>query len=549
MQSAIDSAPASPAPHESTTARGQVRAWVLPAAALLAICGLGVWTRLRDLGVESFWYDECITFFRARLEIPRLISDSIGRNHIPTYFIGMHYLLPLGDDEWWLRLPSAIVGMLKVPMLAAMGWVLGGPRAGLAAALLLVLAPQQLHYDQEARMYALQNFAFCFALLGQLWLLSHPHAAVQGFSRKQPEPSGSPAGAQAPHELRFARVAWALWVAGTAFGLWLHNTSALFLTASSSATLVLLILDKTVRKRMFWHWVIANLVVLLLWAPWWPSLLLQLQDHSFADNDFSNPPSARQFWNGVRDLMLGGGSELINGLMLALVLLGIFELRRRPVILLALLLLSLSAPGQLFLISQKKPLFVPRLFLWGGLAAYVLAAHAALFSRRGWLPAVLVAGLFGAVTVLGLRDLEQNYYAKTTKHDWRSAARLIESRLGTPGVVVYGLNRRERMPLSYYAERVTDRIPIPLLIDAEHRSRPHITEVPKDVRRVLLVYGTQLKGNRRPAIANAAEDGGHRVARTRLQGVTVEEYKIRVRRPAKRKPEPEQPEPAQSESL
>jgi mannosyltransferase len=542
MQSAIDSAPARPVPEETATARGHVRAWLVPAVALLAVLGLGVWTRMRDLGVESFWYDECITFFRARFPIPRLISDSLGRNHVPTYFIVMHYLLPLGDDEWWLRLPSAVFGMLKVPILAATGWVLGGPRVGLAAGLLLVLSPQQLHYDQEARMYALQNLAICFSLLGQLWLLSHPQAAVHCFSRKPPGEQAAPAAAQDPRELRMGRVAWVLWGFGTALALWLHNTSPLFLTASSYATLVLLLLDRSVRKRMFWHWVVANLVVLLLWSPWWPSLLRQLQDRSFAGNDFSNPPSARQLWSGVRDLMLGGSNDVINGLMLALVLLGAFELRRRPVILLALLLLSLSAPGQLFLISHSKPLFVPRLFLWGGLAAHLLAAHAALFARRGWLAAVLVAGLFGAVTVLGLRDLEQNYYAKTTKHDWRGAARVIESRLGKTGLAVYGLNRRERLPLTYYAEREKDRIPIPRLIDAEPRSRPPINEIPKDVRHLLLVYGTQLKGKRVPRIARAAEDAGRKVARTRLRGVTVDEYRIRVRRPAR-------PEPAESESL
>jgi mannosyltransferase len=536
MTSAGDSPPRSLVTHETTPSA--LRARVLPVAALLVLCGLGVWTRLRDLGIESLWYDEAITFLRARLAIADLIADSIAQNHLPTYFVFMHYLLPLGDDEWWLRLPSAIFGMLKVPILAAIGWTLGGARVGLAAALLLVLSQPQLHYDQEARMYALQNLVIAVALLGQLWLLSHPLAAVSCFARHTPDPA-QPMEDMMDRAIELkARMAWALWVGGAGLALWLHNTSALFLTASSCATVGLLIFDRVVRIRMFWYWVAANLLVLLLWCPWWPTLLLQLGDQGFGHKRFVAAPSARQVWDSVRMLMLGSRSGILNGSMFVLAMLGVFELRRRPVILLGLLLLSLLAPGQLLVLSQFKPLFVPRLFLWGTLAATVLAAHGVSFSRHGRWSALLVSALFGLITVLGLIELDRNYYQKQRKPDWRGAAQLLELRAAEPNVVVYAVNRRERKPLTYYAERERNRILVPPFIDAVPTEQPQLSKLPKAARRMLLVHEAKRERKGLPEIVKAAESRGRRISRTRLHGVTVVEYDLRGRAGASRRTRP-----------
>jgi mannosyltransferase len=529
MPSASDSLSVSCVPLATKASAARTR--VLPAVALLAICGLGVWTRLRDLGAESLWYDEAITFLRGRLAIPDLVADSIAKNHVPTYFVFMHYLMRLGDDEWWLRLPSAIFGMLKVPVVAAIGWTLGGMRVGLAAGLLLVLSRPQLHYDQEARMYALQNLAVSLALLGQLWLLSHPAVAVRCFSRRTLDSLQPSGGVPDPMmSVRAARVAWALWVFGSAGALWLHNTSALFLTASSCATVALLILDPTVRVRMFWYWVAANLIVLLLWCPWWPTLLSQLGERGFGHKPFNGAPSGRQVWDAFRMLMLGSRSVILNGSMVVLTVLGIIELRRRPVILLGLLLLSLLACGQILVLSQWKPLFVPRLFLWGTLAAAVLAAHGVSFARHGRWSAVLVAVLLGSVTVVGLIDLDRNYYDKERKPDWRGAAQLLARRADAPSVAVYGVNRRERKPLTYYAERACDRIAVPPFLDARPTNQPSISEPPSDARRMLLVHEAKLaRRGLLPEIVKAAESRGRRVSNTRLRGVNVLEYDLRRR--------------------
>jgi uncharacterized membrane protein len=63
--------------------------------------------------------------------------------------------LPLGSEEWVLRLPSALVGLLSIYLLYRLGSALFDRLTGLAAALLLAVSPFHVWYSQEARMYAL----------------------------------------------------------------------------------------------------------------------------------------------------------------------------------------------------------------------------------------------------------------------------------------------------------------------------------------------------------------------------------------------------------
>src|SRR4029453_1689800 len=61
----------------------------------------------------------------------------------------------IGPSAWAVRLPSALVGTLAVPLVGAGGGVLSGPRAARRAAWFAALAPILVHHAQEARMYAL----------------------------------------------------------------------------------------------------------------------------------------------------------------------------------------------------------------------------------------------------------------------------------------------------------------------------------------------------------------------------------------------------------
>ena len=62
------------------------------------------------------------------------------------------------DNEFFLRVPSAVLGVLTVPLVYALGRTIGGARLAAVAALFFAIAPFQIRYAQEARMYALLTF-------------------------------------------------------------------------------------------------------------------------------------------------------------------------------------------------------------------------------------------------------------------------------------------------------------------------------------------------------------------------------------------------------
>jgi mannosyltransferase len=489
--------------------------WAYSLAGVVAVVGLGIWTRFHHLGMESLWIDESTTFYRARLPIPELIENSIGKMHIPTYFLLIHHVMRLGDDEWMLRMPSAVFGVLKVLLVTIAGSIVSGRRVGLVAGLLLILSPTQLRYDQEARMYAAQTFGTCLALVGQLWLLTRPRQAVECWSRRRGA-EGDRGGATA------ARWAWVAWGAGVVFALYMHNTSALYMVASSTATLVFLIADPTCRVRFFWHWVVANLIVLLCWSAWLPSLASQMGSSAFAGFEWHGVKSFRVLLATTSELLLGKSSPF-NALVLGLAVAGAVQLRRRPVILVTLLVLSLSAPALFWLVSVFKPIFMLRLLMWAGPAFYVLAAHGVLVMPRVWQQAIAALVLAG----VGFWSLERDYYAREIKSNWRGAAQVLTKHVDDGALVVQAESLEGRV-IRYYADRNTDRIRLPTILTAgSARGKPLVREALKSATHLVYVTVNTRTTHRavvRPAISNA-----RLVGRVEPEDIIIEHYVLNQR--------------------
>ena len=174
--------------------------WIVGAtvvAALLRFTALGEW---------SFWVDEAHTWRDATMPLEGergLFSEDRAYYALP--FLALRGLLALGwigGDEWGVRMPFAVVGVLAVPVLALCGRRLVGPTATVLAAWFCALDPWHVFWSQNARGYGL---AFLFAtlavnriawwsdrrrwqdlLLGLLLMvlgfLCHPTVALQGAS-------------------------------------------------------------------------------------------------------------------------------------------------------------------------------------------------------------------------------------------------------------------------------------------------------------------------------------------------------------------------------
>ncbi|RLC77607.1 MAG: hypothetical protein DRI61_11230 [Chloroflexi bacterium] len=123
---------------------------------LIALLLGAAFLRLLNLGTQSLWFDEIITWLRATLPFGQFLEFSrTNIVHPPLYFLLMRLVSYLGTDEFTLRFPSACLGIIGVASMYSLVRKLYGRKVGLVAAALLAVNPFHIWYSQEARMYAL----------------------------------------------------------------------------------------------------------------------------------------------------------------------------------------------------------------------------------------------------------------------------------------------------------------------------------------------------------------------------------------------------------
>lgn len=159
--------------------------------------------------------------------------------------MALHYWAGLGRSEAWLRLSSAVAGILAVPLTLWLGLEVCPERrwpnrGAVAAALLLATSAWHIQYSRELRMYP---------ALGLLLLLHL--AAFLRYAR------GGGLGWLALSSLAAGAAPWVHY-----FGLFGPMLSGVWMLRN--------------RRDKASGWALAALVGLALFAPWWPSLRVQL---------------------------------------------------------------------------------------------------------------------------------------------------------------------------------------------------------------------------------------------------------------------------------
>ncbi len=230
--------------------------------------------RFYHLGVQPLWLDEALTWLYAGAQYQETAGSDV---HPPLYFslvrVWMHGVpgleipaLAVQDNEFFLRLPSAVLGVLTVPLVFAVGRVIGGIRLGLVAALLFAVAPFQVRYGQEARMYALLTFLAVLVMWGVAWLLTLSRVDASGAN-------GSEADSRALLGQGRALPAWLAIVAGRVGALYTHNTAVVLLISWNLVVLMCLLAGGLRQPRFVWHWSAAIATILVCWTPWLPRML------------------------------------------------------------------------------------------------------------------------------------------------------------------------------------------------------------------------------------------------------------------------------------
>jgi len=408
---------------------------------VLVLALLAIATRFYQLGAESLWLDEAITYHRARVPFGELVADAKTNHHDPAYFLLVKAWMVFGDSEFVLRAPSACAGVLNVLAVYALGRVVGGRWVGLGAALVILLNLASVKYDQEARMYASYALGATIAIAGLMWLLDHPEKAGLRLWRLARDAEER----QVP--LAGVRLAWLAFWFGAVVTLYSHATAALFIVACSLVALVFIAVRPRQRRDFFVNWVIANLAVLLGFSLW----LTQFTEQTavVAGGGFwMKYPTLRDVQVALRLILLSYPVPWVWALILALTLRGSFALRKKPLLLAALWMFSVLGPGLLLLVSLRQPVFMHRQFLWAAAPFAVLVGAGLVAPVREWRRSVALV----AYLVLGTMLLQKFYYEPMRKARWRDAIALVKRNL-QPGDVVLTIGNREVRMLEYYFGR------------------------------------------------------------------------------------------------
>ncbi len=158
--------------------RAPLPAGLQAALSLTGLMLLAALLRAWEIGRDGLWADEAQTARWSSLSARALLDALQAEHQAPLYHAIVAVLARLRDpSEAWLRMPSAVLGVVTVGLVFALAHRLVGRRGAWVAALLLATSPIHVHYSREARGYALLAACFCLALLAARWLHDRPGPA------------------------------------------------------------------------------------------------------------------------------------------------------------------------------------------------------------------------------------------------------------------------------------------------------------------------------------------------------------------------------------
>jgi 4-amino-4-deoxy-L-arabinose transferase-like glycosyltransferase len=392
---------------------------------ILFLTLLGLLLRLFQLGEWSFWHDEALTVLLAQKPMAQLIAITAADVHPPLYFLLVKGFLLVGQNEFIVRLLSALCGAGTVFVLYLLGRDLFEEQVGLVGALIMAISPLQLFYAQEARMYTLLLLLIIFSS----WC----------FVRA----------------LRYDRRLW--WVLFVV-GITLASYTAYFTFPVVAAMgLYVLLVDK--RRERVLHFLFALGVVVLLYLPWLSVFLVQTR--AILDSYWIARPHPLTLFTTLSAFFIGvtlspfwiAVSLSVTLLLIFIVFSNVYHALKKGVDvqpLIWLLLWGFVPLLGIFLISLVRPLFQLRTVITAAPAFYLLVAWGVARVQYKRLNLLL---FFPTLAVMFLSMFNFYFDPVFAKPAWRQAAHYVHEHT-QPGDIVLHTSDGSFLPFLVYEHDV-----------------------------------------------------------------------------------------------
>jgi 4-amino-4-deoxy-L-arabinose transferase-like glycosyltransferase len=403
-----------------------------------AITALAAFLRAYSVGAPSLWLDEALSVDIAHLSWSTLWVSAYDVIP-PLYYSLVKLALFLGESEAIIRLPGVIAGTLTIPVMYGIGRLTFGPKAGIAAALVLAVSNVHVDFSQDARMYGVLVLGLSLATLGALGVARVQATAVRPRLR-------------ANRRFLLSLLAYGV---GVLIALYTHNI-AVFYVAILQIYAVWIWYRQHGRAWGFLiAWVLANGALLLLWLPWLfavfkfltgPSPFDWLEHATFGD--------AFQTWRAVLGyryfVSYGPVGDVIAGVTIAY---GIYKARSDPGLVALLLLIVIVGPVAVWLTGFVQPIFMLRTIIWVLIGGSVAIGIAAATSHR-----LLGGAAVVALVALGLISTAA-YYERAERQAWRDASGFV-ARSAAEGDAVVICAAFSQAPFLYYQRDAGERFQV-----------------------------------------------------------------------------------------
>ncbi len=387
---------------------------------LLTIAGFTL--RLYKIDAVSFRGDEAFTAMNwvEKPLVETLNSEIVLKDPQPplTFALFRGWRIVFGVSEFSLRLLPALLNVIGVPVLYALGHRIGGRRMGVLSALLWAIHPLEIWHAQDAKMYA----GWAAASAAGVWL------ALRALEKHR-------------------RVDWVLYIIFAALAAYLYYLELFTLFVLS----VFVIIAYWRNWRLIRHWLTAQIIIGLILAPWFIQGRL-LTGSGYGGTTFGFDPPRLLTWF-LPSLTFGSSLPenliaLLWPLILLILIIGFFVLRRqnrRAALLMALL--GVIPPLLLGIVSLRLNVFTPR-YVLSAVPAYIVLFAAlveGLFRRgdsraaptnRVW-RVISIALLAGWIIVSGYSLYNYFVFFDYTKApDWREFTEYLHDQVSPDDVVI-----------------------------------------------------------------------------------------------------------------
>jgi mannosyltransferase len=375
--------------------------------------------RFHALAAKTFWFDEGVS-----IGISRLDWYNFGRilwrreANMSLYYLLLRGWLHLGQSEFFVRSLSVLLALATVPAVYFLGRRLFDARTGMIAATLLAVNAYHVRYAQEARSYSLMVLLCVGSSLYFLKFLDLPSRRNRTLYIL----------------LSVAAVYAHFYSALSLFAQWL---SLLFLTTES--------IPREMKKT--WRW------IALLVSP----IAVFVATTGAGPLRWIQRPGLKNLWTLGLRLSGNDGAILLIAYAIACLAAVVPLLARDQTTLRVswetwryrFLLLWLFFPVlSVFVLSQARPLFLPRYFILCLPALVLLAAAGISRIRNRWI--VVVATLIVVtLSIQGTASYYRRDFEDTDREDWRRASQYILAN-AQPGDAILFHVPMGRMPYEYY---------------------------------------------------------------------------------------------------